>query len=134
MILKGTLAAAFVAALITFSPAPAKADTDIRIGIGFGSWAGGPCGGHYRNRYRCWPRYRGGRWVPYYYPYRSYYAPARYGFSCNEARWIVRDHGFRRIRAESCGRIHVFIGWRNGHPHLIKVRRSNGAIISIRHI
>ncbi len=134
MILKGTLAAALVAAVISFAPAPASAHTDVRIGIGFGYWPGGACGGHYANRYRCWPRYRGGRWIPYYYPNNYYYAPAYRGFSCREARWIVREQGFRRIRTESCGRIHVFIGWRNGHPHLIKVRRSNGAIISVSHI
>lgn len=135
MILKGTLAAALVAAVISFAPAPAKADTDVRIGIGFGYWPGGPCAGHYGNRYRCWPRYRGGYWVPYYYPYRHRYAPAYYGYSCREARWILREQGFRRIRAERCGgRYHVFIGWRNGHPHLIRVRRSNGAIVSVRHI
>lgn len=132
MILKGTLSAALVAALFVFSPAPAKADTDIRIGVGFGYWGGGACGGRYRAGYRCWPRYSGGRWVPYWY--QGYYAPARYGFSCREARWIVRDYGFQRISTESCGRIHVFVGWRGGHPHLIKVRRGNGAIVSVRHI
>jgi hypothetical protein len=136
MILKGTLAAAMVAALVAFSPAPAKADTDIRIGIGFGYWGGGVCGGgYYRPGYRCWPRYYGGRWTPYWYPGHIRYAPAYYGFSCREARWIVREYGFRNIRAENCrGRVYTFIGWRGGHPHLIKVRRGNGAIVSVRHI
>jgi hypothetical protein len=60
MILKGTLAAGLIAAVLAFAPAPASADTDVRIGIGFGYWGGGPCAGHYRNRYRCWPRYHNG--------------------------------------------------------------------------
>jgi hypothetical protein len=134
MILKGTLAAGLIAAVLAFAPTPASADTNVRIGIGFGNWPGGACAGHFSNRQRCWPRYRRGHWVPYYYPYRGYYAPARYGFNCNEARWIVREHGFTRISTERCGRIHVFVGWRNGHPHLIRIRRANGAIISVNHI
>jgi hypothetical protein len=134
MLLKGTLAAGLVAAVLAFAPTPASADTNVRIGVGFGNWPGGVCAGHYGNRQRCWPRYRGGRWVPYYYPYNGYYAPARYGFSCNEARWIVREHGFSRVRAERCGRIHALVGWRNGYPYLIRVLRANGAIVSVRRI
>jgi hypothetical protein len=134
MILKGTLVAGLVAAVLAFAPASASADTNVRIGVGFGFHPGGVCAGHYSNR--CWPRYRRGHWVPYYYPYRTYrYSPAYYGFSCREARWILSEYGFNRVRSERCGgRYHVFIGWRNGHPHLITLRRSNGAIVSVRHI
>jgi hypothetical protein len=55
--------------------------------------------------------------------------------SCDEARGIVRDRGYRKIRISNCGvRSHQFTGWRDGNRYLIKINGYNGNIASIRRI
>jgi hypothetical protein len=55
--------------------------------------------------------------------------------SCAEAKDIVRERGYRKVRTATCGvRAHSFTGWRNGVRFLIKVNGYNGNISSIRRI
>ena len=52
--------------------------------------------------------------------------------SCAEARKIVQDRGYQKVRAAKCGaRQHQLTGWRNGKKYLIKVNGYNGDIWSI---
>jgi hypothetical protein len=53
--------------------------------------------------------------------------------SCAQAKNIVRDRGYLKVRVASCGvQVHSFAGLRKGHQYLIKVNGYNGDILSIR--
>lgn len=131
MFVKGTVVATIMAAALAFMPQTASAKTNINIGIGIGAGYGWcynhpyalGCGFGYRHRH-FYPRF-----YPWFYP--QYYPPVyQLRISCGEARQIVANHGFRKVRARSCGgKVDSFYGWRGGHPWLVKVNTRNGGIL-----
>lgn len=128
---KGTLAAGVVAATMAAFAGAADAKTNVQIGIGIGvpGWGNDRCYWEFDDRY-CDRGYRPSGFIE---PPRYYDPPRGYGrVSCREARQIVREEGFRRVRTESCGgKYHRFIGFQDGEPYLIRVRSRNGAIRSV---
>jgi hypothetical protein len=55
--------------------------------------------------------------------------------SCDDALGIVRDLGYRKVRAARCGvRAHNIMGWRARHRYLIKIDGYNGNINSIQRL
>ena len=125
---KKILMAAGVAAAVSLSAQVAEAKVKVHVDI----WQpGGYC--HYNyDPYRC-----GGYG---YYPRPGYFVPHpdydyRNRVSCSEARWIVRDRGFRDVRTVDCGgKTHTFIAKKKGGVFRIKVYSKNGRIYSIRSI
>ena len=68
-----------------------------------------------------------------YYPDRGWYndrrRPSYRRISCNQARNIVRDYGYRSVVARDCeGRSYSFSARRNGQRVIIYVNARNGAI------
>lgn len=131
--LKKFLMAAGLAAAFSLSAQVAEAKVNVTIGIG---QPGGYCYYNY-DPYRCggygyYPR--PGSYDPYpgsYDPYPDFYDRV----SCKEARWIVRERGFRDVRTNSCGgKYHVFIARKRGGIFRVKVYSRNGQIHSIRPI
>jgi hypothetical protein len=61
-------------------------------------------------------------------------APAGQGaVSCDKARGIVADFGFKDIKADSCsGKTYGFSATRDGKPFLIKIVASNGELAEVR--
>lgn len=122
------LMAAGVAAAFSLSAQVAEAKVKVHVDI----WQpGGYC--HYNyDPYRC-SGYG-------YYPRPGYFVPHpdydyRNRVSCSEARWIVRDRGFRDVRTVDCGgKTHTFIAKKKGGVFRIKVYSKNGRIYSIRSI
>ena len=131
--LKKFLMAAGLAAAFSLSPQVAEAKVKVTIGIG---QPGGYCYYNY-DPFRCggygyYPR------PGYFVPHPGYgYRRLRYGdrVSCKEARWIVRERGFRDVRTTDCGgKFHAFIAKKRGGNFRIKVYSRNGRIHSIRSI
>lgn len=115
---------ALVAAFSAFQPVE-KAEARVNVDIGIGV-----------------PYYGNGRYYePYYYaaPRRRYYAPRpaprRYGrLSCGEARRIVRNHGYRRVRAIDCsGNRYTFHAMRGGEWYRIRMRSRTGRIYKVQY-
>ena len=117
------LMAAGLAAAFTLSPQVAEAKVKIIIG------SPGYCYDNY-DPYRCggygyYPR------PGIYDPYPDYYDRV----SCQEARWSLRERGYRKIRTTSCGgKYHVFIAQKRGGIFKIRIYSRNGRIQSIRAI
>jgi hypothetical protein len=69
-----------------------------------------------------------------YYPDRGWYRPnLRPGYyqriSCNEARDIVRDRGYRNVIAQDCvGKTFTFTGRRNGQRFTLYVNARTGSV------
>jgi hypothetical protein len=108
MFAKKVVFAAVLAAPLAFLASPASADdVDLRVGIGIGT-----------------PRYYGyGAYPDVYYPYY------RRKLSCWQARELVRDRGFNRVRTIECfGRVYTFRALRRGKPVTINVNARTGAI------
>ena len=132
--LKKLLMAAGLAAAFSLSASVAEAKLNVTIGIG---QPGGYC---YYNHdpFRCggygyYPR-------PGYFVTQAGYDYDRYygigeRVSCKEARWIVRERGYRDVRTADCGaRYHTFIARKRGVVFRIKVYARSGRIHSIRAI
>ena len=121
--LKKFLMAAGLAAAFTFSAQVAEAKVKIIIGTP------GYCYDHY-DPYRC-----GGYG---YNPHPGFYDPSPNfpeWVSCKEARWNLRERGYRDIRTTSCGgRYHVFIAQKRGGIFKIRISARSGRIQSIRAI
>ena len=129
---KKFLMAAGLAAAFSVSAQVAEAKVKVHVDI----WQpGGYC--HYNyDPFRC------GNYG--YYPRPGYFVPhPGYGdgydyadrVSCKEARWIVRERGFRDVRTADCGgKYHTFIARKKGGVFRIKVYSRNGRIHSIRPI
>jgi len=148
---KKILMAAGLAAAFTLSAHVAEAKVNVIIGIG----NSGHCYNHYSpiycGGYGYFPR-RSYGYFPHgsygYYPRLGFYDPyppfyddpyrPNYDYdrvSCKEARWIVRERGFRDVRTTSCGgKYHVFVAKKRGGVFRIKVYSRNGRIQSIRPI
>ena len=121
--LKKFLMAAGLVAAFTLSPQAAEAKVKIIIGNP------GYCYDHY-DRHNC-----GGNG---YFQRQGFYDRSP-NFpewtSCKEAKWIVRERGFRDVRTASCGgRYHVFIAKKRGDVFEIRIYSRNGRIHSIREI
>lgn len=112
MIIKSLFAVAAVAATIaTVAPAQAK----VNIGVYFGDG--------YNPGYSDYPTY------PVYEEPRYH---RNYGISCEQGRELVRDEGFRKVRALSCeGRRYTYRARSHGDYFIIKVSRRDGDIISV---
>lgn len=130
------LIAAGLAAAFSLSPQVAEAKVKVTIGIGE---PGGYCYYNY-DPYRCggYGYYsRPGYFIPHPgYGYENDYGDG-YGdrVSCKEARWIVRERGFRDVRTADCGgKYHTFIGRKKGGLFKIRIYSRNGRIHSIRSI
>lgn len=83
--------------------------------------------------YYDYPREFGpGYYDPYYRPY--YDPPAiRRRISCNHAMQLVRNAGYRRVRATDCrGKVYGFTAWRGGKRYKLRVSSRTGAILSRR--
>ncbi len=96
---------------------------------------------HYRKRHRrpriyleFGPRY----YDPWYYDpryYDPYYYTPRYRqrISCTQARLLVRNYGYRRVRAYDCrGKVYGFVAWRKNKRYKLRVSARTGSIISRR--
>jgi hypothetical protein len=85
--------------------APARADTNVDIGIGLG-----------------------GR----YHDPGPYHWPARTRISCREGARIVRSIGFRRVRPTDCsGSGYAYRGFRRGGLYEIEIRSSSGRVRNV---
>jgi hypothetical protein len=114
MLKKSLIAAAVAAAFTVAAPVEqASAKTNIDIHLGFGGWA--PGHGYYGHGYH-----------PVHRPSRHW------GVSCFAGQQIVRNHGFRNVRAVDCGRpVYQYKAWKFGNPYRVKVG-AGGGIISVR--
>lgn len=126
------IAATGLAAAIGLAAAPAaKADSvqfGVTVGDGYGGWGGGWHHPH--------PHY----WSGYdSYDDDGYDAPPppppppRYAYrlSCSDAASVVRDAGFRGVRATDCsGRVYQFDAWKNGQSFNVDVT-SSGRIVGV---
>jgi hypothetical protein len=120
MITKTLIAAAAVSAIAFGVSAPANAKVNIDL------YLGGP--GYYEPAY---PVYE----EPRYYEPRYEHRRPRYvysGISCENGRDLVRDSGFRKVRAVDCsGRRYTYRARQNGDTFIVKVSRRSGNIISV---
>ena len=67
--------------------------------------------------------------VGVYDPYDDDYEYRRRRISCGEARSLVRDRGYIRVRNVSCGgRVHAFKAFRRGTLWLVTVNARSGNI------
>jgi hypothetical protein len=107
MFRKALWAAAVAVPLSLVGSMPSMADTDVnvRFGVGIGT--------------------------PYYgYPvYGDNYYRSRHRLSCWQARQLVRDAGFYRVRTIECsGRVYTFRAFRRGKIVVISVNSRTGAL------
>lgn len=118
MITKTLIAAAAVSAIAFGASAPANAK--VNVDLYFGGF--GP--GYYEPAY---PVYE----EPRYVPRRPRYVES-YGVSCEDGRDLVRDSGFRKVRAIDCsGKRYTYRARQNGDTFIVKVSRRSGNIISV---
>lgn len=124
MFTKTLIAVAAVATLASAASAPANAKTNLDVYLGIGGF--GP--GYYEPSYPVYDE-------PRYEPRRPrYHAPRyeRYGVSCDEGADIVRESGFRKVRALNCsGKRYKYQARRDGDTYIVKVSRNGGNVISV---
>jgi hypothetical protein len=110
MLLQKAFYAAALAAPLALATIPASADSDVNVRFGVG--IGTPYYGYSAYRYD-----------DNFYPYQ------RRRLSCFQARELVRDRGFRRVRVIECnGRVYTFRAIRRGHVVQVQVNSRTGAI------
>jgi hypothetical protein len=122
MIFKSLIAAAAIAATMTFAlPAQeAKADVDVKIGIGLGGYVPGYYGGY---------GYGGG----YGHGYGHGYKRARH-ISCGTGRRIVDSAGFNRVRAVDCSLPgYRYTAHKKGRKYMVRVN-ARGNIVNVSRI
>ncbi len=93
------------------SSAEAKTSVNIYLGVPYYSYQVGP-DYRYRNGY-------------------GWYRPGRpnYRMSCSRARNLVRDRGYRNVKARDCnGRTYSFRATRNGRGFIVYVDSRTGAV------
>lgn len=57
------------------------------------------------------------------------------GITCNEGAWILRNRGFRDVRAVDCrGRHFVYRGSRSGWRFEVAIRSRDGRVVDFRRI
>ena len=112
------LATAFAASLATFG-LPSEAEAKVIIHLGFP---------HYD--YQPGPDYRyrdGYGWYQPGYSRPGYYNRGR--LSCGEAKWRVRERGFRNVRTIECnGRTYTFQARRGDRRITVYVNSRSGAV------
>ncbi len=115
------LAAAVAASLVIGMPLAAEAHTKVGIFFGFP---------HYGYQVSPDYQYRTGYgwYLPAYrYEQRRYQSMAR--LSCGEAKWTVRQNGYRDVSTVECrGVTFTFRGTRNGNRHVLYVNSRTGGI------
>ena len=101
-----------LAATFAFAPVPAaNADTKIRIYLGIP---------HYGYRVSPDYEYRNGY---------GWYRPAVRRMSCERARNLVRNKGYRNVRTVECrGATYTFRGVRNGRQIVVYVNARSGGV------
>lgn len=115
------LAAAVAASLVIGMPLAADAHSNVEIFFGFP---------HYS--YQVGPDYRyrfGYGWYSpnYRYERRRYQNMAR--LSCGEAKWTVRQNGYRNVSTVECrGVTFTFRGTRNGRLYVLYVNSRTGGM------
>ena len=66
---------------------------------------------------------------PYYDPYYSAPKYKRGRYSCGQIRNMLRQHGYRHIRAHDCtGKVYTFIAYAGHKRYKLRVRSKNGSI------
>jgi hypothetical protein len=126
MIIKSLIAAAAVSAIAFGASAPANAKVNIDL------YLGGFAPSYYEPAYPVYsePRYEP-RYEPHYEPRRPRYVES-YGISCESGRDMVRNEGFRKVRAVDCdGRRYTYRARQNGDTFIVKVSSRSGNIISV---
>ena len=116
--MKNLMVASALAVALTFGfapTAPAEAKTTVQIFFGVP---------HYGYRVGPGYRYRAGfGW------YRPGYGHFRGHLSCGEAKWHVRNRGYRNVSTVECrGSTYTFRAWRAGHPTRVLVNARTGAV------
>lgn len=130
MIAKSLIAAAAVAATMTFAlPAEeARADVDVNIGIGLGGYVPGYYGGYYGGYdygYGYGYGYRKGHGYGRHKPHR---------ISCAQGRRIVDRSGFNRVRAVDCSLPgYRYTAFKKGHKYVVRVN-GRGNIVGVRKV
>ena len=132
--LKKILMAASLAAAFILSAQVAEAKVNVIVGIGgYPNYCNNQYDPFHCGNYGYYPRH--GFYDPYPPFYDDPYPPA-YDYdrvSCDEARWSLRERGYRDIRTRSCGgHYYVFIARKNHRAFVIKVSSRSGEIRSIR--
>lgn len=115
----GLLAAVSIIGGLT-TVANAKVNVDIFFGVPYYNYQVGP---DYRY-------YDGRGWYQYQYQPMYQYQPRYRGrISCNEARRIVRQSGFRQVMTRECnGRTYTFTAMKRGNRVLVFVNSRTGAV------
>ncbi len=129
--LKKTIIAslAVLIAIFAFQPVE-KSEAKARVHIGVYPYGGYGYPPYYGGGYYPDPYYGGG-----YYPPRRRYAPTYRPrrISCRRAIRIVRNHGYRRVRARDCrGSKYSFTGKKRGRWYRIRMYSRSGRIYSVR--
>src|SRR5262245_5724618 len=118
MNLRNALCAAALAVPMTLAgaaPSMAGTDVDVRFGIGVPGYGYGYGNGY---GYSSYPYYDD------YYSQRPYWK-----MSCWQAKQLVRDRGFYRVRTIECnGRVYTFEAVRHGRIVLVNVNSRTGAV------
>jgi hypothetical protein len=121
MSFKSLIAAAAIATSVAGISA-SQANAGSNIDFGFGVQIGGPgfiVGGGT-------PGYHGG------YGGHGGHGFVDYGISCGEGRWVVKSAGYYKVKTVECsGSTYTYTGRMSGDKYRIKVKRSNGAIVSV---
>jgi len=131
---------ALLIAAFAFAPVEnAEAKTRVHIGVGVGGY--GPYYGGYGPYYGPGPYYGGYYGPGPYYGgpppyYGRYYAPRRTyrrgRISCKRGKRIVRNNGYRKVRARDCrGKTYSFSGRKRGRTYIIKMRSRTGRIFRV---
>jgi hypothetical protein len=98
----------------------ADAKVSIYFGVPYYDYQYGPDYRYYDGR--GWYQYQPNYWYQYQPRYRG-------RLSCNEARRIVRQNGFRNVVTRECqGRTYTFTATRRGHQILVFVNSRTGAV------
>lgn len=115
MLLSSLLAATFALAPTIPTASVAEAKTNVDVGIFFGV-------PHYSHRLG--PDYRFRRGYGWYLPRHE-----RYRMSCGEAKWSVRNRGYRNVATIECrGATYTFRATRNGNRVKVYVNARTGAV------
>jgi hypothetical protein len=107
------LATAFAASMALALPTAAEAKVVVYFGVPY-------------NDYQFGPDYRFRDGYGWYLP-NAFSIRGR--LSCGEAKWRVRNHGFRNVSTIECdGRTYTFKAWRGDHHVIVYVNSRTGAV------
>ncbi|MBK8769365.1 MAG: hypothetical protein IPM06_02920 [Rhizobiales bacterium] len=116
------LSSALASAIMLSTPMmiPMGAATPAKAEVSLGVFFGVP---HYRHRMG--PDYMYRRGYGWYLPRHH----ARFKMSCGEAKWSVRNRGYRNVSTVECnGATYTFRASRNGHRIVVYVNARSGAV------